>query len=288
MVAGAARSRSTGTTGRSTPRSGVVVNPISRRWHLKHWPSSPDGQIVVIGVTTNAAGSQGPSVLARLNADGSLDTGFGQGGFAYDGGTETPNALAYLPDGKILEGATTTDTKDGISGILFELDRYIAPTSVSTPTITWANPADIVYGTALGATQLDATASVQPGRSRTRPRPAPSLTPARIKCSRSPSRQPTRPITPPPPTQCRSTSTQATPRHLGQPADIIYGTALCVRPTRCDIVLDGGRSQRNCRGNFHLHTVRGHGPHGRQGPDSLGRLHAHRHDRLHRCNARPR
>ena len=31
----------------------------------------------------------------------------------------------------------------------------------ATPTISWANPADIVYGTALGGTQLDATASVQ-------------------------------------------------------------------------------------------------------------------------------
>jgi hypothetical protein len=30
----------------------------------------------------------------------------------------------------------------------------------ATPTITWANPADIVYGTALGAAQLNATASV--------------------------------------------------------------------------------------------------------------------------------
>ncbi len=30
----------------------------------------------------------------------------------------------------------------------------------ATPTITWANPADITYGTALSATQLDATASV--------------------------------------------------------------------------------------------------------------------------------
>src|SRR5262245_33181953 len=29
-----------------------------------------------------------------------------------------------------------------------------------TPTITWSNPASIVYGTALGATQLNATASV--------------------------------------------------------------------------------------------------------------------------------
>src|SRR6185369_2923439 len=29
-----------------------------------------------------------------------------------------------------------------------------------TPVITWANPADITYGTALGATQLNATANV--------------------------------------------------------------------------------------------------------------------------------
>ena len=30
----------------------------------------------------------------------------------------------------------------------------------AAPTITWANPADIIYGTPLGAAQLDATASV--------------------------------------------------------------------------------------------------------------------------------
>ena len=30
----------------------------------------------------------------------------------------------------------------------------------ATPTITWANPASIVYGTALTAAQLDATANV--------------------------------------------------------------------------------------------------------------------------------
>ena len=31
---------------------------------------------------------------------------------------------------------------------------------VTTPPITWSNPADITYGKALGATQLDATTSV--------------------------------------------------------------------------------------------------------------------------------
>ena len=35
--------------------------------------------------------------------------------------------------------------------------------SPTTPTITWANPADIVYGTALSGTQLDATATSQSG-----------------------------------------------------------------------------------------------------------------------------
>ena len=30
----------------------------------------------------------------------------------------------------------------------------------ATPTITWSTPADITYGTALSATQLNATASV--------------------------------------------------------------------------------------------------------------------------------
>ena len=33
-------------------------------------------------------------------------------------------------------------------------------TTDMTPTISWPNPANIVYGTALGSTQLDATANV--------------------------------------------------------------------------------------------------------------------------------
>src|SRR5207249_10988778 len=36
----------------------------------------------------------------------------------------------------------------------------ISGTVKTTPTITWATPANIIYGTALGATQLNATASV--------------------------------------------------------------------------------------------------------------------------------
>jgi uncharacterized delta-60 repeat protein len=109
----------------------------------------PNGQIII-------AGESPGNSLTRLNANGSLDAGFGQNGSVatspYNGGTESPTAVAYLPGGLIL----VAGTDDG----LFELDRYIAPTSSSTPKITWANPSGIAYGTALGATQLDATASV--------------------------------------------------------------------------------------------------------------------------------
>ena len=41
----------------------------------------------------------------------------------------------------------------------------------ATPIITWATPADIVYGTALSATQLNATDDRRRARSSTRPAP---------------------------------------------------------------------------------------------------------------------
>ena len=47
----------------------------------------------------------------------------------------------------------------------------------AAPTLTWAAPAPITFGTALTSTQLDATASV-PGRFSYSPRPAPSCSPA--------------------------------------------------------------------------------------------------------------
>ena len=51
---------------------------------------------------------------------------------------------------------TPTDTADYTSAI----KTVQLVVSQATPVITWSNPADIVYGTALGSTQLNATASV--------------------------------------------------------------------------------------------------------------------------------
>ncbi len=54
----------------------------------------------------------------------------------------------------------TFTNKGGTNAVLNGLFFDPATTSKSTPTITWAAPANIVYGTALSSTQLDATASV--------------------------------------------------------------------------------------------------------------------------------
>jgi titin len=49
----------------------------------------------------------------------------------------------------------------GISvGDTSEFSAGLSTTAPATPTITWSNPADITYGTALGTTQLDASSSV--------------------------------------------------------------------------------------------------------------------------------
>ena len=66
----------------------------------------------------------------------------------------------------------------------------------ATPALTWANPADITYGTALGAAQLDASASVPGSFVYTPGRGAPSFARRpRSRSSRRPSPRPTRPIT---------------------------------------------------------------------------------------------
>ena len=73
------------------------------------------------------------------------------------------------------------------------------------------------------------------------------------------------------------TVTQATPTITwSSPAGITYGTAVR-HPARCDCF---------GAGHFDLHARRGHGPQGRQWPDAVSLVHAHRHHRLHRRHRR--
>jgi hypothetical protein len=79
------------------------------------------------------------------------------GSFAY---TQTAGIVLNAGAAQVLSGTfTPTDTVD-YSAVTTTVTINVLP---ATPTITWTNPADIVYGTPLGPQQLDAMASI-PGR----------------------------------------------------------------------------------------------------------------------------
>jgi hypothetical protein len=90
-----------------------------------------------------------PLSAAQLNAAASVP-----GTFVY-----TPAAGAILPVGTQTLSATFTPT-DTVNYNTATATVSITVNPKITPTITWANPAAITYGTALSAVQLNATASV--------------------------------------------------------------------------------------------------------------------------------
>jgi hypothetical protein len=62
--------------------------------------------------------------------------------------------VLHAGSGQILRVSTSATANDNAATVTVTINVLPA-----TPTITWANPADIVYGTPLGPAQLDATAS---------------------------------------------------------------------------------------------------------------------------------
>ena len=95
--------------------------------------------------------------------------------------------------------ATGSLTAGGNYSVVLEESPPTFAVNPATPTITWANPGDITYGTALSATQLDATASWMvagvvvnvPGSLSYTPAAREVLAPAPIRRSHCPSHPPT-------------------------------------------------------------------------------------------------
>ena len=141
------------------------------------------------------------------------------------GGTAVPGTFVYSPAaGAVLPAGTQTLSVTFTPTDATDYSSVTATTTIvvnqAAPIVTWPTPAAITYGTALGATQLDATASV-PGAFVYRPRPAPCSRLARIP-STSPLHRPipltTRPSRPRPPWSSarprRSSPGQPRPRSL--------------------------------------------------------------------------
>jgi N-acetylneuraminic acid mutarotase len=71
----------------------------------------------------------------------------------------TPAAGTVLAVGTQTLSVTFTPTDPSTAGFQAATATVTLTVTAATPTITWANPAAIAYGTALSATQLDATAT---------------------------------------------------------------------------------------------------------------------------------
>jgi uncharacterized delta-60 repeat protein len=92
----------------------------------------PDGKIVAVGYTYD--GTRDRFALARYNADGSLDAGFGTSGkvtTSFGANTDDDaHAVALQPDGKIVVAGTSFDNDSGQNS--FALARYNADGSLDT------------------------------------------------------------------------------------------------------------------------------------------------------------
>ena len=101
------------------------------------WPNPAD---IVYGTALSAA---------QLNATASVSGTFGY--------TPPPGTVLNAGENQTLNVAFTPTDAANYTGAAASVHLTVTQ---ATPTITWPNPADIVYGTALSAAQLNATASV--------------------------------------------------------------------------------------------------------------------------------
>jgi len=151
----------------------------------------------------------------QLDALGSV-----HGAFTY---TPAAGTMLSAGNGQTLSVSfTPTDTTDYMTttaSATINVDK-------ATPTITWANPADISYGAALSSTQLDATASV-PGTFTYNPAAGMVLQPGKgqtLSVSFTPAD--TNDYTGASATASINVAQVATTITWANPADIIYGTSL--------------------------------------------------------------
>jgi uncharacterized delta-60 repeat protein len=90
----------------------------------------PDGKIIIAGSTfpSNSTISFADFVVVRLNADGSLDSTFGNGGFVttdFTGGRDGATSVVLLPDGKIIAaGFAETPLVLNSRGTAYAMIRY--------------------------------------------------------------------------------------------------------------------------------------------------------------------
>lgn len=130
-----ARYNSDGTLDSTFGSGGKVTTDFSGGFDIANGVAvQPNGKIIVSGWAQNGANGKSDFGLARYNSNGSLDSSFGSGGRVvtdFDGGDDTPFAMAVEFDGKIVVAGLTVAA--GVAS--FALARY----EISKPRITSAS-----------------------------------------------------------------------------------------------------------------------------------------------------
>lgn len=126
------------------------------------------GALHDLGLIENSTATSGFSVNDQGHVVGEAQVGNDIHAFYYNGQDIADlNYLIPQDSGFVITEAYGINSSDQIaalgvdnSGVYHALLLTPIPPTPVAPTITWSNPADIVYGTPLSATQLNATASV--------------------------------------------------------------------------------------------------------------------------------
>lgn len=112
---------------------GVVVADIGNVLDVSDLEVLPNGHFFVAG-RTDEEGNQNRWMLAKFQADGTLDGGFGNGGIvttALSGPQEVALCMAVQPDGKVVLAGKTGET----SGADFAVARYHAAVALTVKAI---------------------------------------------------------------------------------------------------------------------------------------------------------
>jgi hypothetical protein len=157
--------------------AGASIDPVTG---IFNWTPSasqaPSTNVITARVTDNGipalSDAQTFTVLVRgipaLSWGAPADIVYGAllGSAQLDASANVPGTFAYSPAAGTLLGAGTnqtlrvTFTPTDTNGYITVTGSAAITVHPATPAITWGNPADIIYGAALGAAQLDAAADV--------------------------------------------------------------------------------------------------------------------------------
>jgi uncharacterized membrane protein len=145
-----------------TPAAGAVLSTGTQTLSVTFTPTDTANYVAVTATVTLVVNKTTPTITWTTPA--SIAYGTALGSNQLNATSNTPGTLEYSPTPGTILGAGTQTLSVTFTPV--DTANYVAVTATvtlvvnkATPTITWATPASIAYGTALGSNQLNATAT---------------------------------------------------------------------------------------------------------------------------------